>query len=574
MGSVFKSSKPMISKMKSFIRILALYLIPPVIKSQGDGPVVNTLTGLILGKKDKTLAGTEYYKFLGIPYAEAPVDELRFKDPVKKQPWHGILNTTEFSAPCLQKTFIPGTPSTLLGSEDCLYLNVATPNLDYNLTSKDPMPVMFWIHGGGFVSGSGSWFDPSFLLDKDVLIVSLNYRLGPFGFLALEKNTDLAGNIGLKDQQEALHWVSKNIIYFGGDPTKVTLFGESAGALSAHAHVLSPRINDTFHGAILQSGSLFTKYVPAFIEKEVQKNSKKLIEKIKCNVNDIIECLQEKDAETLLELPTTFDENDLSLTTSYWIVQDHLSKSPVLPLNPLQQSVIGNVKKVPMISGITKNDGTFFLLTNPTVKTAVEKNDLILMMKTMGLALEHFEEEGVNIANIMKRFYLSEGSFEANMMNVIEMQTDSWFWSPSSEVTKLHSKVAPVYPYVLNERCTEISWSTFFGGGNKDFGVSHIDDVSCIFKSSPPYEFIGDLTVSGSKVSQAMVGHWTNFAKFKNPSPHHCSEPRWPQEEIMFYETDSGLKNNETDVANLKARALLWERLWWGPLEKRIQPEA
>jgi len=251
-----------------------------------------------------------------------------------------------------------------------------------------------------------------------------------------------------------------------------------------------------------------------------------------------------------------------------------MSKSPVLPLNPLQQSIIGNVKRVPMISGITKNDGTFFLLTNPAVKAAVVKDDLILMMKSMGLLLEHFDEEDINIANIMRRFYVSEGSFEANIMNVIEMHTDSWFWSPSAEVTKLHSKVAPVFPYVLNERCTEVSVSFFLGGENKDYGVGHIEDVSCIFKASPPYEFIGDLTVSGSKVSQAMVKTWTNFAKFKNPSPLHCSDPAWPKGEVMFFETDSGVKKNETDIVNLKARTLLWDRLWWGPLEKKIQPEA
>merc|ERR1719320_2414002 len=141
----------MMSKMKFLIKNVTFYLILPLVRSQEGGPLVNTLTGLVSGKKDITSAGTEYYKFLGIPYAEAPVDELRLKDPVKKQPWHGILNATDFSMPCLQKTFIPGTPSTLIGSEDCLYLNVVTPNLANNIASKNHLPVMFWIHGVGFV---------------------------------------------------------------------------------------------------------------------------------------------------------------------------------------------------------------------------------------------------------------------------------------------------------------------------------------------------------------------------------------------------------------------------------------
>ena len=116
------------------------------------------------------------------------------------------------------------------------------------------------------------------------------YRLGPFGFLALDGNPELAGNIGLKDQQEALQWVNKNIIYFGGDPAKVTLFGESAGAVSVHAHVLSPRIRNIFQEHILQSCTALMRFVPIFIEKEVQKSSKKLVEKVNCNVPNVLEC--------------------------------------------------------------------------------------------------------------------------------------------------------------------------------------------------------------------------------------------------------------------------------------------
>jgi len=192
-------------------------------------------------------------------------------------------------------------------------------------------------------------------------------------------------------------------------------------------------------------------------------------------------------------------------------------------------------------------------------------------MKTMGLSFEHFREEDVNIVNIMKRFYLSEGSFEVNEKNLIEMLTDSKYGSPSAELTKLHSKVAPVFPYVLNERCTEASWSSLFVGGNKDYGVCHIDDLSCIFKASPPYEFIGNLSAQGIKVSQAMVKSWTNFAKFKHPSPYLSSDPEWPAGEVMFFETYSSLQRNETELDNVKARTMLWDRVWWGPLEKEIE---
>ena len=172
-----------------FLVCLLLHLV----SSQDDSsdPIVNTLTGKVSGLKEETPAGNQFYKFLGIPYAETPIDELRFKDPIAKQPWSGILNATEFANECIQRSYT--TPVTLIGSEDCLYLNIYTPSLPkpgYQVR-KSLKPVMFWIHGGGLTEGDGK-MDPTLLLDEDVLVVAVNYRLGPFGFIALEGNPDLA----------------------------------------------------------------------------------------------------------------------------------------------------------------------------------------------------------------------------------------------------------------------------------------------------------------------------------------------------------------------------------------------
>ena len=369
--------------------LIFICFLPLLVFTQNQDPVVRTLSGSVSGVTDETPAGTRFYRFLGIPYAETPIGKLRFRDPVAKQPWQGVLNATEFPQECLQKVFNPDPDSSaaLVGSEDCLYLNIATPSLPkpgYTVP-KSLKPVMFWIHGGGFTIGEGK-MDPSFLLDEDVLVVSVNYRLGPFGFLAIEGNSDVAGNIGLKDQQEALQWVNRNIIFFGGDPARVTLFGESAGAISVHAHVLSPRIKNIFQGAILQSGTALMKYVPIFIEKEVHKSSQKLLEKVNCSVPDVIKCLREKDIETLMEVPQESDESSTFFTeeSTYWIVQDNLSPSPVLPYDPLQQLTVGNVKKVPMIAGITKDDGGLILIIDPTIKTAFEENNTTELTRSMG----------------------------------------------------------------------------------------------------------------------------------------------------------------------------------------------
>ena len=552
--------------MKFLLEIIFFGMVFQLVISQeaSSDPVVSTLTGKVFGLKDETPAGNHFYKFLGIPYAETPIDKLRFKDPVVKQSWSGILNATEFSNECLQKTFNPGSPSTLIGSEDCLYLNIYTPSLPkpgYHVP-KSLKPVMFWIHGGGFTIGDGK-MDPTLILDKDVLVVSVNYRLGPFGFLALDGNPELAGNIGLKDQQEALQWVNKNIIYFGGDPAKVTLFGESAGAVSVHAHVLSPRIRNIFQGAILQSGTALMRYVPIFIEKEVQKSSKKLVEKVNCNVPNVLECLQKQDAETLMEVSAKNALGASEEETSYWIVQDSSSPNPALPYNPLQQLSVGNVKKVPMIVGTTKDDGGLIIIIDPSVKKGFEENNSTSLMKSMGLVTEINPKEDVKIMEVMKRFYFSEGSYKDNEKNLLEMATDSWFVSPAAEGTK---NVAPVFPYVLNKRCTELSFSSLYGGGAKDYGVSHADDLNCIFQPIPQF---GSLTESGNLTSQAMIRSWTNFAKFESPSPYLSSEPEWPKGEMMFFESESGLKKNETQLEDLMARMMLWDKLYWEPLEEK-----
>merc|ERR1711892_5559 len=579
MVSAFQVSNQSMAGIKFLVEVLFLCFVPLLVSSQEDSadPVVSTLIGRVSGLKEETSSGTQYYSFLGIPYAETPIEKLRFKDPMAKQAWSGLLNATEFPQECLQKTFNPDpdTPPTLAGSEDCLYLNIYTPILPkpgYKVP-KSLKPVMFWIHGGGFTLGDGK-MDPSFLLDEDVLVVAVNYRLGPFGFLALEGNPDLAGNIGLKDQQEALQWVNKNIIYFGGDPAKVTLFGESAGAVSVHAHVLSPRIKNIFQGAILQSGTALMKYEPVFMGKEVHHSCKYFLEKIGCNVTDVMKCLQGKDVETLMEMKSggVFNGNDdmeeSDEETFYWIVQDFSSPSPALPYNPLQQLTVGNFKKVPLILGITKDDGGLILLIDPRMKEAFEENNTTLLMNTLGLATYYgsqgITDEKEQIVNVMKRFYLSEGSYDDNEKNLIDMATDSWFGSCAAEVSKLHQKFASVFPYILNERCSDFSFASFYGAGSKDYGVSHADDLNCLFKPAPIF---GSISEAGQLTSKAMLQSWTNFAKYEDPSPYLSSEPAWPKGELMFFEEESGLKKNESQLENILARMLLWDKMYWEPLE-------
>jgi para-nitrobenzyl esterase len=188
--------------------------------------------------------------FKGIPYAAPPIGPLRWKPPAPAAMFTSARNATMLAPHCAQGASPFGAAST---SEDCLYLNVYTP------TTPGPHPVMFWIHGGAFIYGQSDEYDPTLLVAQDVVVVTINYRLGALGFLASPALTaeggGASGNYGIMDQQFALHWVQDNIAAFGGDKNNITIFGESAGGFSVQSQLVSTGAAGLFHKAIVQSGA-------------------------------------------------------------------------------------------------------------------------------------------------------------------------------------------------------------------------------------------------------------------------------------------------------------------------------
>ncbi|XP_065219709.1 esterase E4-like [Planococcus citri] len=211
--------------------------------------------GVINGTVGKSRNGRPFQQFNSIPYAEPPVRELRFKAPVAINPWPDVKDVSNLPPRCIQ----PPTFITLGGSdiiqEDCLYLSVFVPNNLFKPSGKTP--VIVYIHGGSFQIGSAGGYNPQYFMDKDVILVIINYRLGVLGFFGLN-NDVISGNYGLKDQALALQWVKENIAAFGGDPNRVTLMGVSAGAASVHLHMFSPLSKGLFQKAIMLSGSAYS----------------------------------------------------------------------------------------------------------------------------------------------------------------------------------------------------------------------------------------------------------------------------------------------------------------------------
>ena len=223
--------------------------------SPAQSPMIRTESGALSGVRE---AGLNVYK--GVPFAAPPVGELRWRPPVPAEPWKGTRNAVAFAPACMQTgVSMPGEKSPAV-SEDCLYLNIWTPET----SPHERLPVIVWIYGGGFINGSASmplyWGDK--LAHKGVIVVTIAYRLGPLGFLALPELTresahHSSGNYGLMDQIAALAWVQRNIAAFGGDPQCVTVAGQSSGSISVSMLMASPLAKGLFQRAIGESGGLF-----------------------------------------------------------------------------------------------------------------------------------------------------------------------------------------------------------------------------------------------------------------------------------------------------------------------------
>lgn len=249
------------------LAVLLLVAISNIALAQNDGPIVKIANGTLQGVNEAS--GIHSYK--GIPYAQPPVGDLRWKEPQAPMDWEGIKHADHFGPQAMQAPIYSDMQFRSAGkSEDCLYLNVWTPAK----TSKEKLPVLVYFYGGGFMAGDGSEYryDGESLAKKGIVTVTINYRLGVFGFFAhpeLTKESEhkSSGNYGLMDQHAALLWVQKNIAAFGGDPNHVTIAGESAGSMSVCAQVTSPLSKGLFVGAIAESGSVLGTFTPVSLNK-------------------------------------------------------------------------------------------------------------------------------------------------------------------------------------------------------------------------------------------------------------------------------------------------------------------
>jgi para-nitrobenzyl esterase len=439
-------------------------------------------------------------RFLKIPYAKPPVGPLRWKAPVKSDPWTAVRHETTFASPCPQSASAQAPQST---DEDCLYLNVWTPE-----RTPANAPVMVWFHGGGNFSGSAAdtvpttkqlWYDGQFFASRHgVVVVTTNYRLGPFGFFAhpaLAAEGSPSGNQGMLDQRRVLQWVQENIAAFGGDKTNVTIFGESAGSSDVCYHVASPGDSGLFQRAISESGGCTVSINggPDPTVAQVAPQMLAFTKALGCDTAaDPLACLRGQSAANIVANAMQPDPTSGQVTTATWsfaLVVD--GAGGFMPEQARTLYDTGKVAHVPYLLGSNNDEGTLFLLGSTPVAT--EPDYAAALQQRFGAAATQIEAlyPPSNFG----------GDYNAALARVIG---DSSLVCGTHDTARRAAKAGlPVFMHNF-----DIPW----GIDPTGLMASHASEISHVF---------GDpvaASASSKAVSDAMNAFWAQFALTGTPN--------------------------------------------------------
>ncbi|KAL7039244.1 hypothetical protein ACKWTF_009843 [Chironomus riparius] len=483
--------------------------------------IIQIEDGYLEGMVMTSRKGVDFHAFMGIPYAEPPVENLRFQAPVQNKNWENILNATAYSPACMQ-TF----NSRFGRSEDCLYLNVFTRNLDVNASK----PVIVFIHGGAFRSGSGGNHGPNQLLDRDVVLVTINYRLGAFGFLALGTK-EATGNMGLKDQAMALKWVQRNIVYFGGNPNLVTLAGTSAGAHSASAHLVSEMSSGLFHRLISSSGAI--TWQNGF-ESDGIASAIKMAEKLNCstNVSEMFECFNERTSQEI-NVAASFDFYTCPVLPWIPVIEPDFGQDRFFLDDPNSLIRSGNFIRVPILTGITTDEfmsPVATLLSN--ADSLQQLNDNFTQFAPICFAFSGTKTKTVQeTANTLKNYYLPFESINITAFNSLRLlNADGTIGYGVHRLVRFASPHTDVYYYKFSFIGR---FSIFNYPGNKPYGVHHGDDTQYCFTSG----IMGPINEDDPENTtvERLTRMWEQFAIHGNPNDQDdefLAEMNWPKYDV------------------------------------------
>ncbi len=458
--------------------------------------VVETSNGKVRGYGRRSII-----KFKGIPYAAPPDGISRFKPPAPVEPWTGVRDALEYSPivpqPASELEMMFGGQK-VQNEAECLTLNIWTPAVD---TSK--RPVMFFIHGGAFVTGTGASLDGSRLaLRGDVVVVSINYRLGVLGFLFLPDETDASSNVGLLDMVAALRFVKENIARFGGDPDKVTIFGESAGGFAVASLLATPSAKGLFHRAILQSGAAH----PLGMNPEAAMRAhEKLIKELGIQKGDL-KALRRFSSEEIIKaqiaiMPDQSEGFSIDRPLRLGPVVD----GGVLPDHPLSAIRKGYAKEIDIFIGSNLDETKLWNLLNPKAEKIRQEG---LEKGTKAIAALTRKSEG-HVDKLLK-IYQQTRNTPRDIMDALT--TDYTFRIPSirlAEAQSVHQKNTYMYLF---------TWQSPFRGGK--YGAMHALELGFVFGVLLKTE-VGIFPKRDEEteaLSGAMMDTWISFARTGNPN--------------------------------------------------------
>ncbi|XP_025987483.2 para-nitrobenzyl esterase [Solenopsis invicta] len=481
--------------------------------------------GKLIGAIEKGVYDDYYAAFRGIPYAKPPVGELRFKDPVPAEPWSGSRDASKYGNIAVQMNFLTRQ---IEGDEDCLYLNVFTPKIE----PGKKRTVMVWIHGGAFSMGSGDalMYGPDYIVRNDVILVTLNYRLGALGFLNLYDKV-VTGNQGIKDVILALQWVQKNISQFGGDPKNVTIFGDSAGGAIVHCLTLSPLAKDLFHKAISQSGVMRCPWAYSIQQSHSMNAGFRLAEKLGKATTDpkvAYEFLKTIDAKKLIEFqekPVSTEEENRQDVLRFAPTVDHESLNPVFPGDIAK--FMNRGVEVPLLIGFTSCEGSFIAFSNfigPVNKERLQKIDSDFKIAILPNVLSMLQKISVTVEDLRSLYFGDKAISEETMANYVDFLSDEFFCRSIMEVVDIQTKLnhnKPTYLYKFSYESDNSPMKKIFNFTYP--GATHGEELAYLFHVSMMKELGISLPAIDSKDGK-MINHltqmWTDFAKTGNPTPN------------------------------------------------------
>jgi len=518
-------------------------------------PTINTTYGPVSGLVTVLGSNKTVIRYLGIPFAKAE----RFEYPVPPNEWTTTLHANKTDKICPQPHLPARKFKVALMSEDCLQLAVYVPG---NATESSQLAVMLWIHGGGYDRGDIIEYDGSILATEgNVIVVTAAYRLGVFGFLSANGD-NLKGNYGMMDQIEAMKWVNKNIARFGGDPNRVTIFGESAGGYSVALLMLSPLASGLYQNVIMESGTAVA--LSASLERdEANFRARSFAKAIGCEITSLKDCAKQKTVQEILDA-----QIKISLQLYF------LSMAPVvdgyfLPDSPLKLVQSGKFNKSNIMIGVTQDDGSVFavyILANKEVSKGIPRSLFKEAIKNQTWTRNQNTHLSELIIYRYTDWYNATDPYLLRQ-RYLDVNTDANFKAPAIlSANAFVKKAAPTYFYQLEKApkiypgYPEIPWT----------GIYHGADVFYIFGG--PFLVDKNLTTDADmKLSKDIIALWTNFARTGNPNNPTLVGTIWPQytadtEEYM------GINLNMTVRSQMRPEKMAFWNELVPSIEETIKP--